>query len=177
MSGGRFHGHVARNGCQAEVHKTSENIFKPNKPKKTQNIWRDVVRPSRCNAFAIARFLVITVSARRTYTPMFQHAAVHFYRSSNLSGRGRPNSILPSLSNFAHPAVNFYKEESKSEKIGINLRPHSPLSRHIVFQRIHISVPKSPVGCADDYGRPRVGLYAYVVRRLITLIDLQRPLI
>jgi len=35
LSGGRFYGHAAPNGCQAEVHKTSENnIFKPNKPEK-----------------------------------------------------------------------------------------------------------------------------------------------
>ena len=32
------------------------------RPQKTQNVWRDVVRPSRCNAFAIARFLVWTYS-------------------------------------------------------------------------------------------------------------------
>ena len=63
LSGGRFHGHVAHNGCQAEVHKTSENnIFKPKK--NTQNIWRDVVRPSRFNALAIARFLVDSASCR-----------------------------------------------------------------------------------------------------------------
>ena len=42
------------------LRKTSENnIFKPNKPEKSQNVWCDVVRPSRCNAFAIARFLVL----------------------------------------------------------------------------------------------------------------------
>ena len=35
LSGGRFHGHMAPNGCQAEVHKTSENnIFKPKEPEK-----------------------------------------------------------------------------------------------------------------------------------------------
>ena len=37
LSGGRVHGHAAPNGCQAEVHKTSENnIFNPNKPEKTR---------------------------------------------------------------------------------------------------------------------------------------------
>ena len=35
LSGGSFHGHVAPNGCQAEVHKASENnIFKPKKNEK-----------------------------------------------------------------------------------------------------------------------------------------------
>ena len=52
LSGGRVHGHAAPNGCQAEVHKTSEsNIFKPNKPEKPRTSFglRD----------AIARFLVL----------------------------------------------------------------------------------------------------------------------
>ena len=47
LSGGRGHGHVASNGCQAEVHKTSENTnFQTKNTRKTQNVWRDVVRPS-----------------------------------------------------------------------------------------------------------------------------------
>ena len=59
LSGGRGHGHVASNGCQAEVHK--QYFQNKKKPRKPQNVWRDVVRASRCNAFAIARFLVFNV--------------------------------------------------------------------------------------------------------------------
>jgi len=44
-----------RCGCQAEVHK---QYFQNKKKRKTQHVWPDVVRPSRCNAFAIVRFLV-----------------------------------------------------------------------------------------------------------------------
>jgi len=56
----RVVGVAPRGGCQAALRKTSENnIFKPNEPEKTQNVSRDVVRPSRYNAFAIARFLVL----------------------------------------------------------------------------------------------------------------------
>ena len=41
LSGGRFHGHVAPNGCQAEVHKTSDNnIFKPKKTKNPEYLAR-----------------------------------------------------------------------------------------------------------------------------------------
>ena len=36
LSGGRFHGHVARNGCQAEVHKTSENTIFSNQKQKNE---------------------------------------------------------------------------------------------------------------------------------------------
>ena len=59
LSDGRGHGHVAPSGCQVEVHKTSENTIFSKETKKTQNVWRHVVRPLRCNAFAITRFLVI----------------------------------------------------------------------------------------------------------------------
>ena len=41
---------------------TSQNVrkqyFQIKQTRNTQNAWRDVVLPSRCNAFAIARFLV-----------------------------------------------------------------------------------------------------------------------
>ena len=43
--------------------RTSQNArkqyFQTKQTRKTQNVWRDVVRPSRCDAFAIACFLVI----------------------------------------------------------------------------------------------------------------------
>ena len=42
--------------------RTSQNVrkqyFQTKQPRKTQNVWCNVVRRSRCNAFAIARFLV-----------------------------------------------------------------------------------------------------------------------
>ena len=48
----------------AVARRTSQNVPKQyvqtKQTRKTQNVWRDVVRPSRFNAFfAIARFLVI----------------------------------------------------------------------------------------------------------------------
>ena len=47
----------------AVARRTSQNVGKQyfqtkQTRKKTQNVWRDVVRPSRRNDFAIARFLV-----------------------------------------------------------------------------------------------------------------------
>ena len=36
--------------------------FQSKRTRKTLNVWRDVVRPWRCNAFAIARFLVSNIS-------------------------------------------------------------------------------------------------------------------
>ena len=45
----------------AVARRTSQNVrkqyFQTKQSRKTENIWRDVVRLSRCNAFAIARFL------------------------------------------------------------------------------------------------------------------------
>ena len=42
--------------------RTSQNVrkqyFQTKQARKTQNVWRNVVRRSRCNAFAITRFLV-----------------------------------------------------------------------------------------------------------------------
>ena len=47
---------------------TSQNVrkqyFQAKQTRKIQNVWRDVVRPSRCIAFAIARFLVIIIINR-----------------------------------------------------------------------------------------------------------------
>ena len=73
------------------LRKTSENnIFKPNKPKKTQNVWRDIVRPSRCNAFATARFQVFLlnfVTHKSFQSQYFSHGkefyvwrALHFHK-------------------------------------------------------------------------------------------------
>ena len=57
------------NLCSRGIHaavarRTSQNVrkqyFQTKQTRKTQNVWCDVVRPSRCNAFAIARFLVLS---------------------------------------------------------------------------------------------------------------------
>jgi len=45
-------------GCHAELQNVRKQYFQTKQTRKTQNVWRDVVGPSRCNAFAIARFLV-----------------------------------------------------------------------------------------------------------------------
>ena len=55
---------------QGALRKTSENnIFKPNKPEKRRTSGAKSESPSRCNAFAIARFLVFLqrtdIAARR----------------------------------------------------------------------------------------------------------------
>ena len=59
---------VARGGRRLRVAVaigTSQNVrkqyFQTKQTWNTQNVWRDVVRPSRCNAFAIACFLVCFV--------------------------------------------------------------------------------------------------------------------
>ena len=57
-----------RGGCQAELSKTSENTTFSHKTKqKTQKMliirqidWREVGWPLSCNAFALARFVVVT---------------------------------------------------------------------------------------------------------------------
>ena len=50
-------------GGMAVARHTSQNVrkqyFQTKQARKTQNVWRNVVRRSRCNAFAIARFLVL----------------------------------------------------------------------------------------------------------------------
>ena len=47
----------------AVARRTSQNVrkqyFQTKQARKTQNVWRNVVRRLRCNAFAIARFLVL----------------------------------------------------------------------------------------------------------------------
>ena len=48
--------------------KRPKTIFSNQTNPKTQNVWRDVVRPSRCNAFAIAGFLVLFLFVHSTYT-------------------------------------------------------------------------------------------------------------
>ena len=59
---------VARDGRRLHIavaRRTSQNVrkqyFQTKQTRKTQNVWRDVVRPSRCNAFAIACFLVLVI--------------------------------------------------------------------------------------------------------------------
>ena len=53
------HAHVAPRGrCHADFAKRSKTIFSNKTNPKNSEVWCDVVRPSRCNAFAIARFLV-----------------------------------------------------------------------------------------------------------------------
>ena len=63
--GASAHHAIARGGRRlhaAVARRTSQNVrkqyFQIKQTRKTQNVWRDVVRPSRCNAFAIAHFLV-----------------------------------------------------------------------------------------------------------------------
>ena len=57
-----------RGGWQAHFAKRPKTIFSNQTNPKTQNVWRDVVRPSRCNAFAIARFLVMVYSVVEVLT-------------------------------------------------------------------------------------------------------------
>ena len=65
------HAHVAP---RAVATRTSQNVqkqyFETKQTRTTQNVWRDVVRPSRCNAFAIARCLVSHVVLLRTLQVM-----------------------------------------------------------------------------------------------------------
>jgi len=53
-----------------------KTIFSNQTTRKTQNDWRDLVRPSRCNAFAIARFLVSSVSWNVSFNDTVRHQNV-----------------------------------------------------------------------------------------------------
>ena len=53
-------GSAAHGRCQAHFAKRPKTIFSnQTSPKNSQNVWRNVVRRSRCNAFAIARFVLL----------------------------------------------------------------------------------------------------------------------
>ena len=100
---------------------TENNIFKPNKPEKNQNVWRDVVRPSRCNAFAIARFLVFL---SRTYIAARRRSGAPSKVYQWLGPRCRQKVTGK---NFTNRPPNFYRG-SKSAKFGLDSQNQSPLT-------------------------------------------------
>ena len=88
------------------LRKTSENnIFKPNKP-ETQNVWRDVVRPSRCNAFAIARF-VVCIFCHFPIFLSYQQFSIWLQLCNNLSScRVLATAVRHAVTLVLHPVAH-----------------------------------------------------------------------
>ena len=95
--------------CSRGIHaavgrRTSQNVrkqyFQTKQTRKAHNVWRDVVRPSRCNAFAIARFLVsISSPSGSISVPNFEFLA----SSIPKIWRGSQNSKIGSRDPFTTP--------------------------------------------------------------------------